>query len=73
VSLAQSGVPATVRKVMDLGRHAVVEAVAGGAKVNAVVEGSVPGQGDAVHLAFRPDQTRLYRDGWIATEKGRAA
>ena len=73
VTLGETGVPATVRKVMDLGRHAVVEAVAGDAKINAVVEGAVPGQGDAVHLAFRPDQTRLYRDGWIATEKGRAA
>ena len=26
-------------------------------------------QGAEVHLAFRPDHTRLYRDGWITTEK----
>ncbi|WP_413869619.1 ABC transporter ATP-binding protein [Albidovulum sp.] len=73
VSLAPAGIPATVRKVMDLGRHSVVEAVAGGTRVSAIVEGMAPGQGEAVHLAFRPDQTRLYRDGWIASERGRAA
>ena len=39
-------------------------------RVNAIVEGDVPGQGEAIHLTFRPDQTRLYRDGWIASERG---
>jgi glycerol transport system ATP-binding protein len=73
VSLAATGVPATVRKVMDLGRHAVVEALAGDVRINAIVEGTLPGPGEAVHLSFRPDQTRLYRDGWIASEKERAA
>jgi glycerol transport system ATP-binding protein len=73
VTLAATGVPATVRKVMDLGRHAVVEALAGDTRINAVVEGTLPGPGEAVHLNFRPDQTRLYRDGWIASEKERAA
>jgi glycerol transport system ATP-binding protein len=73
VSLSDQGLPATVRKVADLGRHAVVEAVLGKARVNAIVEGPPPGQGDAVRLAFRPDQTRLYRDGWIASEPRSAA
>jgi glycerol transport system ATP-binding protein len=73
VTLGSTGIEATVRKVMDLGRHSVVEAVAGDTKVSAIVEGAVPGQGESVQLSFRPDQTRLYRDGWIATEKGRAA
>ena len=73
VAIAETGVPATVRKVVDLGRHSVIETVAGETRINAVVEGDAPGQGDTVHLAFKPEQTRLYRDGWIATEKGRAA
>ncbi len=73
VTLSATGLPATVRKVMDLGRHSVVEAMAGTTKINAVVEGAAPGQGEAVHLSFRPDQTRLYRDGWIASDKERAA
>lgn len=73
VRLAAEGVPATVRKVMDMGRHSVVEAVAGTTRISAIVEGPVPGQGESVHLDFRPDHTRLYRDGWIATAKGRTA
>ncbi len=68
VALADSGIPARVRKVSDVGRYAVVEAMVGDAAVKAVVETTSVGKGEEVHLAFRPDQTRLYRDGWIATE-----
>jgi glycerol transport system ATP-binding protein len=73
VSLAGEGLPARVRKVMDLGRHWVVEAViegTSGTRVAAMVKGTPPAVGEAVHLAFRPDQTRLYRDGRIATTRG---
>ncbi|CAN0603279.1 unnamed protein product, partial [Ectocarpus sp. 12 AP-2014] len=68
VSLAPEGLEARVHKVSDVGRHSVVEAKVGETSVKAVVEGAVPGQGEAIHLAFQQDQTRLYRDGWIATE-----
>ncbi|MEM9585415.1 MAG: ABC transporter ATP-binding protein [Pseudomonadota bacterium] len=68
VSLSDSGLEARVRKVSDIGRHSVVEAMLGDVSVKAVVDGPVPAQGEAVYLDFRPDQTRLYRDGWIATE-----
>ncbi|UWR21605.1 ABC transporter ATP-binding protein [Sulfitobacter sp. S190] len=70
VSLADDGLAARVRKVSDIGRHAVVEAMVGDTPVKAIVEGAVPERGAEVHLAFRPDQTRLYRDGWLATEAG---
>ncbi|MFY0623743.1 MAG: ABC transporter ATP-binding protein [Pelagimonas sp.] len=68
VSLAESGLPATVTKVSDVGRHIVVECSVDGHKVSAVIEGDAPSKGDAVHLNFRQDQTRLYVDGWLATE-----
>jgi len=68
VALSDAGLAAHVRKVSDVGRHAVVEAMVGDTSVKAVVQGDVPNQGDAVHLAFQRDQTRLYRDGWLATE-----
>ena len=68
VTLGTSGVPARVRKVADVGRHAVVEAMVGDTPVKAVVDSADVEQGAEVHLAFRPEQTRLYRDGWIATE-----
>ena len=68
VSIGDDGIAARVSKVSDVGRHSVIEAMVGDTAVKAVVDGEVPGQGEEVHLAFRPEQTRLYRDGWIATE-----
>ena len=68
VSLGDAGLPARVTKVSDVGRHSIVEARVGDLAVKATVEGEVPGQGEEVHLSFRPDMTRAYRDGWIATE-----
>ena len=71
ITLSNAGIPARVRKVSDVGRHAVVEAMAGDTRIKAVVDEAQLEQGAEVHLAFRPDQTRLYRDGWIATEAAR--
>ena len=68
VSLAETGVPARVRKVSDVGRHAVVDTMVGTTSVKAVVEHTKLEQGAEVFLAFRPDQTRLYRNGWLSTE-----
>jgi len=68
VSLGDAGLEARVRKVSDVGRHSVVEAMVGDTSVKAIIEGEAPAQGAAVHLAFRADQTRLYRDGWLASE-----
>jgi glycerol transport system ATP-binding protein len=70
VSLSDTGLAARVHKVSDVGRHSVVEAMVGDTPVKAIVDGEVPEQGAAVHLDFRKDQTRLYRDGWLSTEVG---
>ena len=69
VRIAETGIPATVRKAADIGRHVVVEAMVGETVVNAIIEGAAPEQGAAIHLAFDPDNTRVYADGWIATER----
>ncbi|NIZ15159.1 ABC transporter ATP-binding protein [Phaeobacter sp. HF9A] len=68
VALNDTGLPATVTKVSDVGRHIVVECSCLGHKVNAVIEGAAPEKGAEVHLDFRKEQTRLYVDGWLATE-----
>ena len=70
VTIAESGLAARVRKVSDVGRHAVVETMVGDTAVKAVVENAELEQGEEVHLAFQQNQTRLYRDGWISTETG---
>jgi len=68
VSIAPEGLTARVHKISDIGRHAVLEAKIGDTSVKAVIEGELPLQGAEINLAFKPAQTRLYRDGWIATE-----
>ncbi len=72
VKVGPTGLPATVRKVADVGRHSVIEAMVGDTAVKAVTEDHPPGQGDPVYLTFQQSQTRVYRDGWLATERARA-
>ena len=71
VRLADHGIPARVRRAADVGRHSVVEALVGETRVSAVIDGPPPAEGAAVHLDFLPAHTRLYADGWIATEGAR--
>ena len=68
VHLANDGIPAIVRKAVDLGRHKVVEALSGNTRISAVTDGELPLEGEKVHLKFEPTQTRVYADGWIATQ-----
>ena len=70
VRLAAAGLEARVRKSVDLGRHKVVEAMLGESRISAITEGDAPGEGEVVHLDFAPAQTRVYADGWLATEAG---
>ncbi|MEC8575947.1 MAG: ABC transporter ATP-binding protein, partial [Pseudomonadota bacterium] len=67
VSLGDSGIAGTVKRVADVGRHAVVEVSVGDSKVAAIINDTPPAVGETVHLQFTPHQTRLYADGWIAT------
>ena len=69
VRVGSEGLPATVRKVADVGRHSVIDAMVGDTLVKAISEGDNPGQGDQVQLSFAPEHTRVYRDGWLATER----
>ncbi len=73
VSFGKKGLEARVCKVSDVGRHFVVEAALGGKPVKAIVEGDTPEVGDRVFLSFGQAHTRVYRDGWIATEKSGAS
>ena len=69
VSLAEDGVPARVVRVADLGSHKVVQADAGGRSVHAVVSEDAQVPDGEVHLAFAPEQTRIYVDGWLAGDR----
>ena len=68
VSIDNKGLEATVVKVSDVGRHSVVQAMVGDTRLSAIIDDDIPNQGDVVKLAFQQDQTRLYCDGWLASE-----
>ena len=68
IDIGGTGVPARVTKVSDVGRHFVIEAMVGDSAVKVVTEHGAPEQGSEIHLGLRPEKTRVYRDGWIATE-----
>ncbi|QIE54689.1 ABC transporter ATP-binding protein [Pikeienuella piscinae] len=69
VSVASDGVPARVLRLADIGRHKVLEAMVGETRVSAIIgpEESAE-EGAEIGLAFRPDQTRVYADGWLISE-----
>ena len=69
VGFGDTGIPAHVTKVSDIGRHYVVSAMVGKTALKAVTEHEVPEPGSEVFLQFKPEQSRVYRDGWIATEE----
>lgn len=70
VSVGTKGIEAKVRKVVDLGRHIVVESIVDGVKINAVTDDKNLSPGDIVHLSFAPKYTRVYANGWITTQEG---
>jgi glycerol transport system ATP-binding protein len=73
ISLSSKGIEGRVRKVSDIGRHSVVEVHVGEHQVSVIHEDDDnPLQGDVVKLDFKQDQTRLYTDGWLASEVGGA-
>jgi len=69
VSLGKKGLEARVRKVADVGRHNVVEVMLGENRISIIAKGEMPEPGSQVFLNFRPEQTRVYCDGAIATEQ----
>jgi glycerol transport system ATP-binding protein len=69
VSIAETGIPAEVVRVADVGRHRVVETRAGGHRVNALLPEDQGVELGPAHLVFDPKQTRIYVDGWLAEGK----
>ena len=63
---AADGIPAEIVRIADVGRHRVVEAEAGGRGINALLPEDAPVAPGPAHLAFAPEQTRIYEDGWLA-------
>lgn len=70
VRFAASGLPAQVVRRADAGRFTIVEVECGGERLKLLSEeGEAIPEGPA-HVAFHPERTRIYRDGWLVEEGG---
>jgi glycerol transport system ATP-binding protein len=63
VRLGREGMPATIRKVEDIGRHKVVRAVVEGRDIAAVLGEDEPVPAEP-RLTFDPSGINLYADSW---------
>jgi glycerol transport system ATP-binding protein len=68
IRLSDAGLPAEVVKIADVGRHRLVEARARDLRINLLVPDGQEVRPGPAHLAFDPEQTRIYRDGWLDGE-----
>ncbi|MCU0815625.1 MAG: ABC transporter ATP-binding protein [Cypionkella sp.] len=65
------GLPVTIRRVEDVGRHRLVRAEAAGQALNIVVPEGMPVSADLTHVSFVADKINVYADDWRV--EGRAA
>lgn len=65
VRLGETGIPAKVRNLMDVGRHKVLETLVDDKKVHVVLSEDHEITSEEVYLQFEQSSTRLYADGWL--------
>jgi glycerol transport system ATP-binding protein len=65
VRIGETGIPVDIVNIADVGRHRVIEARAGGHRINALLAEGEPVATGPAHLMFDPAQTRIYSDGWL--------
>ena len=70
VRFAESGLPVDVVKVADAGRYRVVETRADNHRINLLARDGEEIPSDKACLAFDPNRTRVYADGWLAEREG---
>ncbi|MHA6262293.1 ABC transporter ATP-binding protein [Arenibacterium sp. CAU 1754] len=60
----QGGVPVSVKRVEDVGRHRIVRADLAGTGINVVLPEGHPVPADASHVIFAPAQIGVFVDDW---------
>lgn len=67
------GLPVTVRRIEDVGRHRIIRAEFQGREINAIAPEGTAISADQTRFAFLPDRIGVYADDWRVTPQGRAA
>jgi glycerol transport system ATP-binding protein len=61
---ATDGVPVTVRRVEDVGRHKIVRAMLGGQEISVIAAESDSIGPDLTRIVFDPKGINVYQDDW---------
>src|SRR6056297_436587 len=74
---AEEGLPVTIRRVEDVGRHKIVRAELSGKDINIVVAEETPITADMTRVVFDPEGVNVYADDWrvepLSTNVGEVA
>ncbi|MCW5637140.1 MAG: ABC transporter ATP-binding protein [Rubrivivax sp.] len=73
VSFADAGIPVQVERVADIGRLRIVDTRCGEHAIKVVLDEATALPQAAAHLAFDPEHTRVYADGWVVAPATPAA
>ncbi len=65
----EGGVPVTIMRVEDVGRHRIVRADLAGTQINAVLPERMPMPTDASRVIFAPEQIGVFVDDWRVEPK----
>ena len=67
VTVSDEGLPVTVKRVEDVGRHRIVRAELGGQPLNAILPESMTIPADNVRVAFASGKINVYANDWRVT------
>jgi len=64
VTVSDEGLPVTVKRVEDVGRHRIVRAELGGQPLNAILPEGMTIPADGARMAFAPAKINVYANDW---------
>ncbi|MEM7463576.1 MAG: ABC transporter ATP-binding protein [Pseudomonadota bacterium] len=70
VTFSEKGIDAEIVKVSDAGRFNIVDTMCAGQSVKLLVQEGASIPTGSAKLAFAPNSTRIYSDGWLVREGG---
>lgn len=73
VLTAGDGLPITIKRVEDVGRHRIIRGEVAGSTVNVIAPEGMAVGAELTHVRFTPDRINVYADDWRVAPLGGAA
>jgi len=68
ITFAETGIPATIEKVNDIGRLRIVSARSNNQSIKVVLDENTPLPSDSAFIQFEPSRLGLYVDSWLCQQ-----